>query len=316
MRKLLTFLIALAAIVFAAGSPIEAGCIIGGGIICGSSTPSYTGPQDAFVAAGGSGGASYFYSCAFAYNAAYASSGGNACIVYGATTASSCTFVFASNGSPVLNGTNCPGSTSVTTFCTVSNTGCLIQQMYDQTGNGLHISQSTAVDRPSLNLAAGPNGNVPCLQINSGSSSIRLINAAGATIPQTFSISSVLDMVSGVAAFSYIVTSSNNYGLYQGTSTNQVRPYFGTNTAATAAFNAYHAVQVTAAGASSDVYVDGTHTSISPGTNSMSGVIEIVGAASTNGIECEVGIWPASFGTGGSAIQIGMNANQHSRYGF
>jgi hypothetical protein len=48
MRKFLTFLIALSAIVLGvcSSTSAQAGCIIGGGIICVSPAASYTGPGD------------------------------------------------------------------------------------------------------------------------------------------------------------------------------------------------------------------------------------------------------------------------------
>ncbi|THD56752.1 MAG: hypothetical protein E8A46_02600, partial [Bradyrhizobium sp.] len=154
MRKFLTFLIALAAIVFAVVSPASAdscsrafgyqggtGCnsvIAGGG--------GYTGPGDIITFTNWYG--------LRAYNGAYATATGNiADIVDTATGAASCTIVAKTTGDADLSTAYCTGSVSVTTFCTVTHAaGCSVKKLYDQVGTN-HLTQATLTSMPLLVLS-------------------------------------------------------------------------------------------------------------------------------------------------------------------
>jgi hypothetical protein len=112
---------------------------------------------------------------------------------------------------------------------------------------------------------------------------------------------------------------SSGKGWYQ--AVNEARLYAGTNTTATAADSVFHATQGLASGASSVIYVDGTSTSVSAGTNVLAGIsgADYLYLGSDNfGDNCDCSFLEGGyFPFGLSTTQMAaLNANQHAAYGF
>ena len=154
----------------------EAGCIIGGGIICSTAAaPSYTGPGDVVS------GAYAWYSCARGYNAADTANACNVCLPADTT----CADLTLSSGFAVV-----PGSLST---CNITTVICTVKTAYDKTGNARHITQATEANRPMFRPAVVGQLfeaiALPCMLFVAASSQ-RLITASGFTIsqPVTFSI--------------------------------------------------------------------------------------------------------------------------------
>ena len=128
-------------------------------------TPSYSGPGDL--------SASFtWWVGTRAYNHTDANAGASTVkmlTVLGATTSTTCDVYLRGDGTAFLDlttGTPCPGTTTVTHFCTVTNSVCSVQDAYDRTGNGHTFSQATAANQPIFHLTGGP-ANLPYLEFGS-----------------------------------------------------------------------------------------------------------------------------------------------------
>lgn len=270
-----------------------------------ASSASYVGPGDL------KSGATAWYSCAFAYSAAYAASLGNACGLTRTSDSATCIEKVAANGTgDVTIGTPCNSAASgacssgspctVTTFCT--STTCSVTTMYDQSGNGVTQSCSGG---PRLVLTTP----------------FPTVNAAGGSCNGTISITPQPMTFSAVTEQSVGTGDANVVSVYS--TTNQDEPAFyshGANTlrmftnngnfTVTAADSALHSEQAVFNGASSSGTVDGVTTSGSVGTPiSSSTELHVVGnsvlASGTNEWG-EGGMWPVAF-SGGDLTAVGHN---------
>ncbi len=156
--KLLTFLIALGAIVFAVVSPVKAGSMMLMGVGSAPHAASYQGPGDVF-----STSPYAWFSCARAYNGSYAASTGNLCdVVLTSGGAAACTIKAATNGFADLTGTYCAGSVNLPTACAA---GCSVSKMYNQISPGTcDVVQATLASMPALLLNSTPTGTLPAVQ--------------------------------------------------------------------------------------------------------------------------------------------------------
>jgi hypothetical protein len=151
--------------------------------LAGPSGGGYQGPGDIV------GSATAFYSCARAYNAAYATATGNLCIIADVGTGlTTCTLVAATTGFVNLTGTYCGGSTPAA-FCT-AHTSCVVTQMYDQSGalacassTACNLSQATLADMPALTFSA--LNSLPCLT-SAANQSMTSTNPLTISQPWTF----------------------------------------------------------------------------------------------------------------------------------
>ena len=200
MRKLLAFLIALGAVALmsvSVPSPPKAGCIIGGGIICGSSAPTYAGPGDI---------ATYtsFGSCAFVLNAASATTSTSICDLVAVTGgAAVCTLRGLASGA-VDQSAYCPGTLSPAAACAdASGESCKISQVYDQTGHGHAWTQTTLATMPPLVFSGIETNPV----INCSSSVTLASNSITLTVP--FGVEMVAEQVSGAPSTSAFMFATN-----------------------------------------------------------------------------------------------------------
>lgn len=277
----------------------------------------YSGPGDVV------GSAFVFYSSARAYNAAYAN-GTNplADIVDTATGLAACTIQVKTNGFADLTSAVCPtGSPTVgvTTFCTVTHAaGCSVTKIYDQTGNGFHLTQATLADMPVLSLSA--LNSLPCL-LGNGSSTF-LDNAVVTGAPaQPFSFSAVGKRTANFTSQQSYFGTNNVTGVLAGwaSSANTLQYYASTAvTNATATDNAFHAMQTAFNGASSFIYVDGTLTNAntSPGSTGLGShfiLLNDIYNLFLSGPVCEMGVWSVAFTSGN---YTGLNSNQHGTNGY
>lgn len=190
----------------------------------------------------------------------------------------------------------------------VRSSSALIVQAYDQTGNGNHITQSTAGNQPTLILSATPNGR-PCMRF--GGSPFRLSSTTTISISQPWMLSAVAKRTSGTSN-SWIASRASVWAAGMSSANNSAL-FAGSLATASATDAAYHSLQYNANGASSNIYVDGAATGVSPGVVGVSNPFS-VGADTT----------PASFLTGdicelllisGNPGNV-LTANQRQYYGI
>lgn len=325
MPKLLrTYIVALHAVAMAmvllcSSGPASAGCgerIIGGGVYsCWPDT--YQGPGDVVS------GATIFFSCARAYNAAYANGTNPLCdlVDSAAPTVVICTLRVATTGFADLTGTYCTGSVTPSAKCAAATGGvCNVQKMYDQSGAGNHATNNTAASQPVLTFS-GAN-SLPGLTCAAASATLLLTTASFTpSLPYTFT--SVAKRTSGPttagAIVGFVTTPnrlgfSNASGTIVGTLDDTILLTVGSQTE-----NAFHALQYVADTSPNAVIAsDGTEVSGNSGTGTPSAkqirVCRYGSGASLTGVLMEVGWW-ATAGFNGTQ-RTNMNTNMHGASGY
>lgn len=267
-----------------------------------AAAPAYTGPGDVVSSALAWWGLR-------AYNAAYAT-GSNPCIDVCDSTS-----VLANPPTTTINVLS-NGNLDVTTIASLGyypNVGLL--KIYDQTGNGWHLTQTIDhVRRPLITLSA--IGSLPGITF-SGSNSQGLINVSSFSQAQPYTISAVA--AGDTAANQSIFTNGNTTynGLYMDVI---VEVYAGTVLSGSAV-SGTQAIQGIFNGGSSVAYVNGSSTSGNAGSTAWSstGANQALdlgnddGSGTMKGNIYEVGIWGSGFN---GTQQSNMNSNQRTYWGF
>lgn len=273
----------------------------------------YQGPGDI------SSGALAWYSTGRAYNAAYAAAQSPLVDLVDTTTGlAACTLNVGTNGYANLTAVVCPTGApvvSVTTFCTVTHVGCSITKEYDQTANGLHVTQATLAKMPLLTLSA-LNG-LPCGLAASGSTTTILTSSGSiSSTAAPYSRTMVTERVANFTTANYITAvgaGSGNYFLLTNTP-NTIDVSNGTAAALTAADSAPHAL-LTVASSTDPLFAadssSNTNTNTN-GTTAMSGVVNLYNRGSGNlsntALICEMGIWPSDL----NSVYTSQLANMRS----
>lgn len=274
--------------------------LAGGLMFPGPGTPAssggggYTGPGDIV------GGALAWWGLR-AYTAA---SIGNSCItIERASDSTQQTFVTVAGGGVDL--------ASIATFL-AATTGKIVK-FFDQTGNG---NNPVAIAANSSSFTGSAIGSLPGATFAAAnlSTTVGSISASA----QPFSVSSVFKCTLGNAGADQGVTGQVSISWTPGISNvNTARTYAGSGVTATATDNTFHAMQNVFNNASSHLYVDGSDTSGTAGTQGLAAAPLFIGRSNFGGmagVVCEVGIWASTAFTG---TQMGnLNSNQHSYWGF
>lgn len=285
--------------------------------VSGGGGGGYQGPGDVI------GSATAFYSCARAYNAAYAAAAGNLCIIADAATGntSTCTMKAAAAGFADLTSSLCTGGTlTVPAFCT-AHTSCVVSTMYDQTvGNQCTASptscdevQATLANMPALTFSA--INSLPCLTMAT-TSQLNTATPLNAIATQPFSMAIVAKQTTGGSNLTMF--GGGNPGTFWSTSTT-VGMFAGSSVvSATATLSAFHGISFVFNNTTSSIQVDSTLTSpLSPGTNGLGigGNHIVIGATSGGmiGQLCEAGVWPVAFSSG---QQTSMFSNMNGANGY
>jgi hypothetical protein len=215
-----------------------------------------------------------------------------------------------------ISGITCPG------------TNCTVKIIYDQTagnncGNGggtsCDLSQATISLRPLLKASC--IGSLPCLDQSAGTSAG--LDTAATFSPniaaQPFVASCVFNYVDNTDAFLMGITGGTQVRLNQ-TGAGLVGLFAGSafDPDVTTSQNAFHAIQATFNGASSEIYLDGSGTTGNPGTAALSNsqfgyMARGEGALPMKGYSTELGLWSTTFTSG---QKTSMNSNQHTYWGF
>lgn len=234
------------------------------------------------------------------YNNAYS---GNVADVYAPLDASHTLLTCSAGG--VINQT-------LQSLATTCATSCTVKTLYDQTGNGYTLSNSTSAARPKLVLnAVGAN---PAMQFVSASDLHLTTGSFSQSQPYTYSV--VANSTSGASWQCLISDHDGNEQLcYQSPKIQFASP---SNVTVSMTQNAWHAIQAVANSASGAIGLDGVWTaSLNAGSTGISTTSEFMGSDNSgdalNGYEVEAGIWPLAFN---STQASAMNTNQKAYWGY
>lgn len=281
----------------------------------GKGTPgagvTYQGPGDIVS------GATFWGSCARAYNAAYANGTNSLCdlVDSAAPTSVICTLRVKTTGFVDLTGTYCTGSVTPATKCAAATGGiCNVSKVYDQTGNSNHLTQTTALNQPTLTFSAlnslpGMSG-VLANNPNIGSPNL--------TISQPYTMVTVSERT-GSFTTEQVAVGSGTATIYLGYQAVANTALSTTSSAitATASDSAFHALQSVYNGASGVLTVDGSDTTGNNGTGNFSAntfrFFRGNSGFSLTGIVMEGGIWPSGFTSGN---RTSVNSNMHGSNGY
>ena len=283
------------------------------GVPSGGGGGGYSGPGDAIS------GAKQFYSCARAYNAAYATGAGNMCIIADVGTgAITCTMKAAATGFADLTSSLCAGGTlTVGAFCT-AHTSCVVTQMYDQSGanacnvtTSCDMTQATLANMPALTLSA--LNSLPCVTF-SGSTFLTSPHST-ASITQPYSLAFVAKRTGATGSnANFFGDNSGSATVFYNNAVNQVSFWAGSQAGPlTASDNAFHGIQYSVNGGTSLGAVDGTTgTALSTSADAYANDTEI-GFSQFIGVACEVTVWALNNSSGNQTTMFN-NMNGSSGY--
>lgn len=204
--------------------------------------------------------------------------------------------------------------TGITSFKGSAN--LFVTKMYDQTGNGNDIGQTTAAIQPPFILNG--QGTLPVLRFDSSTAQTLITPSTVVIGNQPSTVSTVAKRTANFTTQQDIILIAG--GAYLGGWTgvaNTVYLYSGGQPTATATDNVYHAMQRIYNGLSSDMNVDGTANTGGGGSNNPGTGTVLWCRPNTfpmDGDHTEYIIWPnLAFSPSQSSS---MSANQHSYWGF
>lgn len=221
-------------------------------------------------------------------------------------SASACTFV---------TGNAC---STLAVTCAIS---CVVVTKYEQIGTAdcavsvrCDLTQATNANRPTYTATGGAGGKACEAYIATQT----LVTTAATTINQPFSLGTLDSRTGGTASLSNIFETNATFsGVYHSGTAANVQIYAGGLSANVAATdNAFHALQTVFNGASSIIAVDGSGTTVSPGTNAWGTDVLATGNGSGGsfiGVNCEEMVFS---GANSGADNTALSANQHTRFGF
>lgn len=300
------FLSAFLAALFIAGSAGAQGQLIQPIV---AASQNYVGPGDIVS------GATAFYSCSRAYNAAYAAALGSACDLRRASDNATCTAKFLANGSVDLTvGTPCNSNTQTVTAW-VGASSALVTKAYDGSGNTRDASQGTAAAQPQLLLSGGSN-NLPYVNFAFGP---YLTGPSLASVSQPYFYSFVAIRTGHFTSHQQVIgtLTTGPTGAYTGfnNTINTAEIYTGTSLTGTVSDSAWHVVQVQF-DATDTINVDGS--SVASGNSGSAANVGTIYLGNSgfndkqDGGTAEAFLYPALVSAGN---QTALQANQKAYYG-
>jgi hypothetical protein len=194
-----------------------------------------------------------------------------------------------------------------------------VTKIYDQSGNGNHLAQSTLSQMPAL--ALNVIGSLPSMQFAAGSSQYLFTDSVAYNQAQPFTSSAVAQRTAVFTSLATYLGAGNFLNQFSSTA-NEIDFINGFDfIRGSAADSAFHAVQSNCrTSTDSTIYIDGSLTSpgITAGTNSLinNGFMGANrgggGTQFITGYVSEGGFWGGDQGASNSA----MNTNQHAYWGF
>lgn len=195
---------------------------------------------------------------------------------------------------------------------------CTIKTMYDQTGNGRHVTMATEARRPTLSTAC-LNSNTLACAVFSKANLQRLRSASTITRAVPYTLSVVAERTGNTTISNMTLNLGITTAFISFDAANTVTFSPSASTTASANDNAWHAMQgIAAASNAGFFYVDGLSSSNYSATIGLSGAqIDISDdgfqEATLDGKLVEAGFWPSGFSVGNASS---MNSNQHIYWGF
>src|SRR6185437_4011692 len=190
---------------------------------------------------------------------------------------------------------------TASTFC--ASTTCVVDELYDQTGDGFNLLQSDGRFQPAL--AFNCIGSLPCLSFaptgGSGGNPQFITSVATTSQSKPITYSVVAERTGDVTSVGPILFDQNGAGWLQFNNVaNQLCAYGGGSClTATATDTAMHAIQVVfSTSTASSVTVDGALTTGNPGTQALSNTTFEIGSGNGNNLDgyiTEAGVWPIGF---------------------
>lgn len=252
-----------------------------------------------------SSGAIGFYSAARAYSAAFAAGGTAIMDLQDQAGANPITINILTTGFADIASINAWVTAHTVTTIKVA-------KLYDQTGNGNHVTQATLANMPTLTLSA-LNGLPGVTSVAGGS--IALLSG-NITQGQPISFATVGKLTTTSSAAFIGSNSGTLQGLIGSASPNLWAVSGSTAVTVAATVNTFHAGQALLSGSSSFITVDGTSSSVSTagaGTYSLNPIsLCRANGSSLPGTIMESILW----GADRSANFTAINTNQHGSNGY
>jgi hypothetical protein len=277
-------------------------------------SPVYQGPGDVV------GGASFFGGLR-AYTAAIATAGTQKLVnVKNSVSGETCDIIVATTGG-IGNLANCTlggGTGSAATYCTTNT--CLIDEVYDQSGNGFHMTQSNNINMPSLTVKCGVLMQLPCMSFNGGVN----FNTVGTnTFPNTPGVAHTVSVVADRGSLS-----ANVFAEMFGTNLEQVYIHnsnavgfiAGANVETPITVPGFHQLQFVFNSAASMITIDNqSPVTLNPGSGGglqppaqIGSFSNSGGANNFSGSITEVGVWNSVFN---NTQVVNMCHNQWAYWG-
>lgn len=225
--------------------------------------------------------------------------------------------------SALVSGSACTFVTgnACSSLATTCATACNVRQLYDQTagnqcaGASCDLIASVNANRPTYTQNC--LGSLPCMTFVNGVTHVLQTANSFTAIAQPYTASWVGNRTGGFTTFSPVWTDFNASTGGWNNAANQIVMYAGTSATKAATDSTTHATQSAFNGASSTLYVDGSSSTVNPGTSGSTTNILAMGnnlsGQSVTGNIFEFGIWPIAFSGGQNSS---MNSNQHTYWGF
>lgn len=191
-----------------------------------------------------------------------------------------------------------------------------VKKLYDQSGNGQHLTQATLAAMPAL--TANAIGSLPGMTF-AGAQELTNATFPGFTQNQPVTISTVIKRTGTFTTENdWFVTSTGGFfvaGFLNSANTVFTYAGGGVSSVGSIADNSFHAIQSVFNNAGQSViYVDGVNTNVSSaGANPVSGPLTVGGSNFLTGVLMEIGDWGVAFS---GANNSAMDANQRSYWGF
>ena len=147
-----------------------------------------------------------------------------------------------------------------------------IKTLYDGSGFGNHLTQTTQANQPAYT----PNaiGSLPSIDTTTAGAMGFATAGNWTSVSQPFTLGWVGKRTSNLGQGDVFLCNGTQLVQNSYTSSNNTVTLFaGSSPTATASDNAFHSIQMVYNGASSDINVDGSVNTVSPGTNAIGGAV-------------------------------------------
>lgn len=240
------------------------------------------------------------------YNAAFTGNVANICdsatgLVCADVTWSGTALVF-----PTIGGVACNNVGNI----------CVVKTLYDQTGNGNHVTQATLSKMPVLTLSC--LGSLPCATYTIAAASCLVTGSSVAAITNPWSMEGIGRRTGNFTTSQRLVGNGTGLGNQSfGWTTSASTINLTGVTLGSVTDSSFHALQGVANGASTSISADGASNTGSITATTKSDLFGLGctnnSAGSLDGQLTEGGVWPSAFS---AQNIIDLNSNAHTYWGF